>query len=122
MFMVVQCTFSSMNLNHIFRFLSHTNEKLTKCACDERRCMHDNPSHVTSLRLNVNQNVVDMSSFSKTTKKQSNARKIEISNRVFVVVTRFQGKTWYHIRESAKDKCVSLMKDELAALFLKKTT
>lgn len=61
-----------------------------------------------------------MSSFTKTTKKQSNVRRIDISNRVFVVVTRFQGKTWYHIRQSAKDKCVSLMKDELSALFLKK--
>ena len=59
-------------------------------------------------------------SFTKTTKKQSNAGKTEISNRVFVVVSRFQGKTWYHIRESAKDKCVCLMKAELAALFLKK--
>ena len=57
----------------------------------------------------------------KTSKKQSNnIRRIEISNRIFVVVTRFQGKTWYHIRQTAKDKCVSLMKDELSALFLKK--
>ena len=41
-----------------------------------------------------------------------------MSNRIFVVVTRFEGKTWYHIRESAEDKCVILMKDELSALFL----
>lgn len=45
---------------------------------------------------------------------------VKISDRTTVGVSRFRGKTWYHIKQQKKDKSVSLAKDELKLLFGKK--